>query len=329
MRGLSRPEKMAARRILEAVCGRRHQRLSILIYHRVLPGRDPLRPGEPDVAHFRWQMELLAGVFNVLPLSEAISRLESGTLPARAAAITFDDGYADNFTLALPVLREFRLPATVFVTTGFLNGGRMFNDTVIESVRRLEGDTVDLGAIEIEDFNGIWPLRDAAERRALVRHLLPIFKYADPEYRGRMAARLETLLDARLSNDLMMTDEQVIELHRVGIEIGAHTVTHPILRNVSAGQAREEMEESKRHLEALLDSPVSMFAYPNGRWGDDYDGFHVDLARAVGFRAAVSTDRGSAGPATDLYRLPRFTPWDRTPGRFLARMGLNAVGKVG
>ena len=90
----------------------RRAKLSTLIYHRVLPEPDPLRTGDPDAATFRWQMGLLARHFNVLPLPEAARRLQDGTLPARAACVTFDDGYADNFTIALPILREAGIPAT-------------------------------------------------------------------------------------------------------------------------------------------------------------------------------------------------------------------------
>jgi peptidoglycan/xylan/chitin deacetylase (PgdA/CDA1 family) len=110
--------------------------LLVLIYHRVLPTRDPLLPDEPDAADFSAQMDLIGRNFRVLPLREAVQRLRSGDLPARSVSITFDDGYANNCEVALPILRERGIPATVFVATGFLNGGRMFNDTVIEAIRR-------------------------------------------------------------------------------------------------------------------------------------------------------------------------------------------------
>ena len=111
------------------------QRLSILIYHRVLQSPDPLRPGEPIVDEFRQRMNLLRRYFNPLPLVEAIDRLQAGELPERAVCVTFDDGYADNESVALPILKKSGIPATVFVATGFLNGGQMWNDTVIESIR--------------------------------------------------------------------------------------------------------------------------------------------------------------------------------------------------
>ncbi len=320
--------RMAARGLLGLVAGRSRQRLSILIYHRVLPEPDPLRPGEPDVARFRWQMELVGSAFNVLPLGEAVERLESGSLPARAAAVTFDDGYADNLTLALPVLQELGIPATVFVTTGFLNGGRMFNDTVIETVHQLPEAAFDLDSLGMDGLGGRFPINGNADRRDLVAKLLPKFKYATPEQRRELVGRVEAVSRKPLPDDLMMTDQQVRELHAAGVEIGAHTVSHPILRNLADDVAYRELSESRHYLEKLLDAPVTLFAYPNGRLDEDYNRTHVDQARTLGFRAAVSTHAGTAGPESDPYQLPRFTPWDRTSTRFVARMALNALGRT-
>ena len=99
-------------------------RLSILIFHRVLPRPDALQPDEPTPEQFRWQVRTLAASFRVLPLGEAVTRLRAGTLPPRSAAITFDDGYADNAELALPVLRDEGLTATFFVASGYIDKAR-------------------------------------------------------------------------------------------------------------------------------------------------------------------------------------------------------------
>ena len=118
-------------------------RLSVLVYHRVLAQPDPLLSRVMDVAAFRERMQWLREYFTVLPLDEAVSALARGTLPARAAAITFDDGYADNATVALPALCELGLTATFFVSSGYLDGGRMWNDTLIEVVRSARGPVLD------------------------------------------------------------------------------------------------------------------------------------------------------------------------------------------
>src|SRR5262245_19841153 len=105
----------------------RTPRLSVLAYHRVLPAPDPLRPSEPTAAEFEQRMRWVKANFNVLPLTEAVGALREGRLPERALSITFDDGYADNHDIELPILARLGLPATFFVATGFLDGGCMFN----------------------------------------------------------------------------------------------------------------------------------------------------------------------------------------------------------
>ena len=122
----------------------RRARLSVLIFHRVLPQIDPLFPEEVDAQRFEQICGWLRSWFNVLPLDEAVLRLTDGALPERALAITFDDGYADNHNVALPILQRHGLVATFFIATGFLDGGRMWNDSVIESVRRTAQQEFDL-----------------------------------------------------------------------------------------------------------------------------------------------------------------------------------------
>ncbi|MEO6562308.1 MAG: polysaccharide deacetylase family protein, partial [Nitrosospira sp.] len=94
-----------------------HSRLSILIYHRVLPQQDPLFPDEGDAETFDQQMRQIAACFRVIPLRDAVQGLRQGKLPSRAACITFDDGYADNAEIALPILQKHGIPATFFVAT--------------------------------------------------------------------------------------------------------------------------------------------------------------------------------------------------------------------
>src|SRR6185295_14707494 len=135
----------------------------ILIYHRVLPEADPLLPDEPDAKTFAAQVDVISSTCHVLPLAEAVERLYSGSLPARAACITFDDGYENNVTVAAPILAARKVPATVFVATGFTGAGRMWNDTVIESVRCAKGEALDLTALGLERYSIVdWPARRQA-----------------------------------------------------------------------------------------------------------------------------------------------------------------------
>ena len=123
-----------------------------------------------------------------------------------------------------------------------------------------------------------------------------------------------------LPNDLMMRSDQVLALHRAGMQIGAHTVSHPILARLDDEPARGEIVASKQTLENLLGARIGLFAYPNGKPDEDYSSASVRLVREAGFDAAVSTAWGASGSASDIFQLPRFTPWDPTRLRFGARL---------
>ncbi|HET8700369.1 MAG TPA: polysaccharide deacetylase family protein [Nitrococcus sp.] len=289
-------------------------RLSILFYHRVLPEPDPLQPGIPDAVLFRRHMRWLRRLYRVLPLAEAVMLLR-GQLPRRAVAITFDDGYRDNYEVALDILRELDLPATFFISSGFLDGGRMWNDTVIETVRRLPGPELTFEPCAIRGL----PLCSMEQRRRVVDQLLGALKYQPLAQRQQLCERLAARLDEPLPG-LMMTRAQVRGLRQAGMEIGAHTVHHPILKLLAPALARAEIEQSKQALEEILGEPIRLFAYPNGKAGQDFGPEHAAMVAEAGFQAAVTTDWGTAGAGTDPYGLPRFTPWDRPPWRFVARL---------
>jgi len=299
-----------------------HARLSTLIFHRVLPEPDPLFPDETDVVRFDAVCRWVKAWFNVLPLDEAVLRLGRRELPERAMTITFDDGYADNHAVALPILARYGLPATFFIATGFLDGGRMWNDTVIESIRCCSNPTLDLSTLGIEAL-GVLDLTDFAQRRRSIDIVLRAIKYLPVDERSSVTERIASLAGVQPRNDLMMTSQDIRGLRHAGMQIGAHTVTHPILAGLSDASARSEMLESKQHLERILDEPVTTFAYPNGQPGVDFTDRSVRIAREIGFKAAVSTAKGVADVSTDPLRIPRYTPWDRSRMRFGARLAGN------
>ncbi|MCB1776165.1 MAG: polysaccharide deacetylase family protein [Candidatus Competibacteraceae bacterium] len=286
--------------------------LSILIFHRVLPGPDPLFPDEVDAVRFERLLRWLGDWFNVLPLAEAVARLQQGNLPVRAAAITFDDGYADNHDVALPILQRQGLSATFFIAVGFLDGGRMFNDTVIETVRRCEQSMLDLSPLGL----GRHEIGSLEDKRQAIPALLNQIKYQPFAQRVETIEALAEIAGVRLPSDLMMTRQQVQALHKAGMGIGAHTVHHPILARLEPEEAEREIANSRDDLQALLGESVALFAYPNGKPGADYRPEHVAMARRLGFQAAVSTAWGVARNESDLFQLPRFTPWGRSRGRF-------------
>jgi peptidoglycan/xylan/chitin deacetylase (PgdA/CDA1 family) len=298
--------------------------LSILVFHRVLREPDPLFPETTCAADFDWQMATLRRWFSVLPLCQAIERLRAGTLPARAACVTFDDGYADNAEVALPILKRRGVPATFFVATDFIAGGRMWNDSVIETVRRARGHTLEARAQGL----GTLDISTLARRRQAIERLLDALKYLPPEERQRQAEELGARSGEQLPSNLMMTCAQVRLLHESGMEVGAHTMSHPILANLEPAQAAREIGESKRILEAMIGAPVRCFAYPNGRPHRDYRAEHVALVKKLGFDGAVCTAWGVARHGDDPFQLPRFTPWDRSSTTFLIRLLRNTFRRA-
>jgi peptidoglycan/xylan/chitin deacetylase (PgdA/CDA1 family) len=294
-------------------------RLSILIFHRVLPQADPLFEDTPDAARFEQQMRWVARWFNVLPLSEAVQRLQSGSLPARALAITFDDGYADNATVAAPLLKRLGLTATFFITTGVLDGGRMWNDTVVEALRRAPAGELDLSRLGL----GSPELAGPASRRVAIDQVIGAIKRRPYDERLQLVQRIADIVGVALPSDLMMTPAQVRGLCDLGMEVGGHTVTHPILRSLDDAAAEREISRGRDDLVQMTGAPVGLFAYPNGVPGVDYDARHVAMARRAGFAAAVSTAHGAATRGADCYQLPRFTPWDRGAARYALRLAGN------
>jgi len=296
----------------------------VLIYHRVLDQPDSLFPEIPDRERFTREMQWIRDWCNVLPLEEAVERLQKASLPPRAASITFDDGYADNLTIAAPILQRLSLPATVFVTSGTLNGGCMWNDMVIEALRRTKKVRIVMADLGMAPMS----LQDAVARRTQIDDLLGAIKRLPDSQRQAIVGRLMQEAEADLPDDLMMSYEQVRKLACAGFGIGAHTISHPILACVDDARARQEICQSRDDLEQICGQRVTLFAYPNGVPQLDYFGRHVQMVRQAGYAAAFSTAAGACHAHGDRYQLPRFTPWDRSRTRFGLRLAKNLVTTI-
>ena len=294
-------------------------RLSVLIFHRVLQIADPLFPDEIDAERFDRICTWLKAWFNVLPLDAAVASLKAGTLPARSACITFDDGYADNCQIALPILQRHGLCATFFIATGFLNGGRMWNDTLIETVRARVGSTLDASSAGL----GHYRLDAIPQSRQAIDALIAKVKYLGIAERILVTQELADTAKVELPNNLMMSSAEVKTLRQAGMQIGAHTVSHPILARLRDDEAMQEIQTSKVFLQDLLGERIGLFAYPNGKPGEDYSAQTVNVVRQLDFDAAVSTTWGTTSPGDDLLQIRRFTPWDRSKWRFGLRLLAN------
>ena len=292
-------------------------RLCVLNYHRILSGPDPFLDSEPDAATFDWQMALLKQCFNVLPLHEAVQMLPTERMPPRAVAISFDDGYRSIHDLALPILVKHGLPATVFVTTGhMIDDGSMWNDMILEAMRRLPSVPLDLRVLGLE----VYPMTSAIERKQAAGTLTERCKYMTPPERTRFTNHLQNLAGCSLRQDLMLTTDMVRTLTRNHVEIGGHTVNHPILTRLEDDVATREITGNKAHLEEIIGQPLRLFAYPNGKRPTDYDERHIAMVAQAGYAAAFTTVGRAATAAYSPFEIPRRRPWDATPLLFAVRL---------
>ncbi len=294
----------------------KQKKILILIYHRVLDEPDFMRPGEVDRKVFSWHMELLAKYFNVLPLADALEQLHKDSLPSRAVCITFDDGYADNCFNALPILKQNQLTATFFIASGYLNGGRMWNDTIIETLRDYSEKQLDLSKLDL----GLYNTKTNIEKEQAAGQIIKKIKHLEPQQRQEYTDYIADTFAIELPDNLMLTNDQLLNLYQKDMEIGGHTVTHPIMAKTEKKILQAELEENKSFLESLMNNKIRYFAYPNGKPGQDYLPEQVDLVKDSGYLGAVSTEWGVAIKTSDVFQLPRFTPWDNNPIKFMIRM---------
>lgn len=294
-------------------------RLSVLLFHKIPTVADPLTTDETDLARFEHILDFLAANANVMSLPEATAALQRGKLPSRAMALTFDDGYAEWIDNVSPALRKRNLPGTFFVTTGQLSGSALWHERIVGAVRALP----DTGFSLPYGFGNYTDLRVPGSRTRLVEELQERLKYAPLAERAGAIEVLEAQARSAIALPRPFDTESVRTLHSQGFDIGAHTVHHPILNECTRSQARDEIGGSKEELEAIIGGRVHSFAYPNGRPNEDYSREHVDMVKELGYTSAVTTSNGVSTRHSDIFQLPRFTPWGLSDERITFQLARN------
>lgn len=290
-------------------------RLRVLAYHRVLP-----RTAEAGFSYdielvsawedeFEWQVRYLARNHEVITCRDLAALLDAGRpVPRGAVIITFDDGYRDNHDVALPILRRHGVPAVVFVATGYMDSRETYwYDQLVHhmlGVRHAELPMPD-GINDLIVGGGEAQRRRTAQ--AALRHLklLPEAARRDTLERWRVAMGV-SVLEESAGYDGPMSWSQVKALSDAGIEIGSHTVSHPVLANIADDtQLERELFDSKAQIEARTGQPVVSLAYPVGGPGA-YSDRVVEVARRAGYRFGFTYETGVIDPRRmDAFRLRR------------------------
>ncbi len=284
----------------------------VLYYHRVADRIDPTDLGlSVSTGNFEAQVRYLASRYDVRALGDLLRLWAAGeALPPRAIAVTFDDGYRDNYDRAYPILRRYRVPATVFVTTGHVGTatpfwwqrvGRLLADARRRGVPDLPAGAVGLPEAvraRIRTFLG-------AGGSAALASAVDAFKPLGAEGRDAAVAALEAAIGGGTGTfegpRMFLSWEEIREMARHGIDFGSHTHTHAILTEIPEVEAERELVASKAALETALDRPVDLFAYPDGC----VDARVREQVARAGYTFAVQTQRHAHVFSADPLALPR------------------------
>jgi len=275
------------------------------MYHRVISdsSHDPFNLGMcvTDKA-FEKQLIYLKKHYKITKLSEVINGYNSGIkLQDNTLSLTFDDGYEDNLKIALPLLIKHNVPATIFISTGGLEKNRLFWwDRLINAFKQTKKTSLDLKLIDINSSRKL-SLNKYKIRKSIIDLQELLWKHTIPQI-NEIVSQIEEALEVENNNQsLRLTRDEIKLLHEAGIEIGAHTVSHPNLTLLSENNLVQELKSCKSELESIIDSPVKGFAFPGGRGNEVIR----KMIAEAGYEYAVSTDKGINFDDTDHYCLLR------------------------
>jgi peptidoglycan/xylan/chitin deacetylase (PgdA/CDA1 family) len=273
----------------------------ILTYHRVGSGGVPLYSAlEPKA--FEAQMHFLRQRYRIVSLDTLTEELSNPGSAEQSVAITFDDGYRDVYAYAYPILRKYKIPATIYLTAEAIDRNTIaWYDKVFLALSVAPGNKLDL----MLDRPRRFLLPTAGARLRAAEEIISYLRTLPNEVRKQFCSELERLVplpDEGVSNR-MLTWEQIHEMQRGGVSFGSHTLTHPAISRLDPAALEEELRDSKSLLEERLGVPVKDFAYPFGKPAD-YGRTSGVLAR-YGYRTGSTTNWGVNIPGANPYELRR------------------------
>jgi len=319
----------------------------ILLYHRVaeLDADPQLLAVSPR--NLREQLEIIRGRFNPISLDQLLSAHAARDIPPNSVVVTFDDGYADNVEIATPLLADYGIPATIFVTPRVEPVAQEFwwddLERIVLSSPRLPADL----RLECRGTVHEWHIADGSndrpssrdwnvlssepvsERQGLYLFLCHLLRPMRIDHRSSTIDELRVWAGAaeivRPSHRSMSHEQLRAAAAHDLIEIGAHTLTHPQLSTLSVNRQFEEIQGSRSELERITGRSVTSFAYPFGCRGD-FGEESAAMARVAGFQCACANSGKPPVPAArviddaDVFALPRAIIRDWDGIEFLARL---------
>jgi len=283
-----------------------HRGLTILMYHRVLPLEQcenyPLPALSMPIEAFREQMKWLSERFTVLTVYDAFKALKKNRRFSKPiVAVTFDDGYYDNYLFVAPVLEEYGLRGTFFITSNFVASGNMqwFDIAAIVWKQTAEKDRKELLKTLYQTGT---PLQKTIDTKS-IRDWMEGLKKVNSSIRMDLIQKAKELSGTveHIENFAPMKPHQIKNLHNHGHEIASHTVSHPILTQVSNAFLFEELNNSAKQLEEWTGTRPKGFCYPNG----DYNNKIEDAVKQAGYDYACIIESNINTPEVSQTRLAR------------------------
>ena len=269
--------------------------LTVLNYHRICDPEGPDAFFKPNISAtpemFDAQLGYLEKNFNVISVKDLVAWLDGEReLPEHAALITFDDGYKDNYLNAFPALKRRFLPAVIFLATGYIENNRPFYwDLLAYAMMQTNNDNLSLR------IGGTFDWETEDEKKKNIRPLVEALKYLAEDQKlqavNEAIQKLDVAIPDELFDDLFLSWDDVRVMVKDGIEMGGHTVNHPILTRVPPEIALNEIVGSKKKIEAEIGRRVLSFAYPNGQQGD-YNKRMKAYVKKAGYETAFSLRSG-------------------------------------
>jgi peptidoglycan/xylan/chitin deacetylase (PgdA/CDA1 family) len=301
----------------------------VLLYHRVAMLESDPWSLAVSPHHFAEHLQVLRAHADALSVRETVRRAREGTLPRRAVALTFDDGYRDNLLHAQPLLQQYGVPATVFVPTAALTTGREFWWDELESLLLQPGVLPAQIRLAAGGREHCWELAETStyepgqlarlggwraweappgKRQEVYRAIWELLHPLDEAARERVLEQLRSAADALPADrptHRVLSPGELVELVGDGsIDVGAHTVTHPSLAALPPARQEWEIRRGREQLEEIIGRPVTTFAYPFGK-PHDYTQATAAILRQSGFHCAFTNVPGAVDRAADPYQLPR------------------------
>lgn len=285
----------------------------VIVYHRIIDSNSPEFLYKSAAVHhrikdFKKEIAFIKRWFNIISMDELInSIIQKQSFDVPSIAITFDDGYRDNYVLAYPILKMYDLPATIYTTTDLIQTNkRTWLDEIEYALLK-----TDVTSLEFQ--KELFCTSSLKEKQSANIKIAKLLKRVTNKEKSKLLAELNEKLKINKETlvgreRIMLNWQEIKEMSRHNITFGAHTQTHPILTQMPLEEAKHEIVNSKKVLENELQIAVDHFAFPNGTRAD----FNEDLRQFcidAEFKSIATAEYGTNDKTSDTYHIKRAVPY--------------------